>query len=102
MSDNLAEVTREVQARFPEKFGINSRRSDAPAVAAPGAAPAARRSNKQTFDDLPQDAKEAYARFNKMMDGKYSKEEYLSQYIWEERYFMNSIAKTTHYAAGDE
>jgi hypothetical protein len=83
LSDNLAEVTREVRARFPEKFGVNVRRSDASPVAAPGGAPAPRRTNKRTFDDLPQEAKDAYARFNKMMDGKYSKDEYLAQYVWD-------------------
>jgi uncharacterized cupredoxin-like copper-binding protein len=81
LADNLAEVTREVQARFPEKFG-NSRRSDAPAVSAPGGAPPARRTNKRTFDDLPQDAKDAYTKFSKMMPG-YSKEEYLKNYVWD-------------------
>jgi hypothetical protein len=83
LSDNLAEVTREVRARFPEKFGVNVRRSDASAVATPGGAPAPRRTNKRTFDDLPQEAKDAYFRFNKMMDGKYSKDEYLAQYVWD-------------------
>jgi hypothetical protein len=59
--EHLDEVRRDVMERFPDKFG-NARRSDASPVAAPGAPPAARRSNKRTFDDLPQDAKVAYAR----------------------------------------
>ena len=82
LSDNLAEVTREVQSRFPEKFGINLRRSDASAVATPGGAPAARRTNKRTFDDLPQDAKAAYAKYKTWMPD-YSKEEYLRDYVWD-------------------
>jgi hypothetical protein len=40
------------------------------------------RGRGRTFDDLPQEAKDAYARFAKQ-DKKFTKEDYLRDYIWD-------------------
>lgn len=85
IADNLAEVRKEVMARFPEKFG-NPKREGAAAVAAPAAAPRKGKSDKRTYDDLPADAKAACDKYVVMINASkpkvpYSREEYVKLYF---------------------
>jgi len=82
LAENLAEVEREVKARFPEKFG-NPRRSAAAAVATPGATTSVRKSGKKTVADLPPEAKAALAKFKRSIPD-YKDEEYLKMYFGDE------------------
>jgi hypothetical protein len=82
LAENLAEVEREVKARFPEKFG-NPRRQAAAVVATPGAQSQVRRSGKKTVADLPPEAKAALARFKRGMPD-YKDEDYLKMYFEDE------------------
>jgi hypothetical protein len=79
---HLEELSKRVKKAMPDKFK-NPKRDSAPPVApAKRAAP----SNGRTFDDLPADAKKAYADFKDMfksMDKDYTKAEYLANYEWE-------------------
>jgi len=72
------EVEKKVKTRFPEMF-TNPRRDGASAVE--GASPAPVKRGTKTFDDLPKEAKDAYARFAKQIPG-YKKEDYLRNYAW--------------------
>jgi hypothetical protein len=76
MSDRLAEVKKQVMARFPEKFGNPARRAPPTVTTTSMAAP---RSTKKTIKDLPRDAQEAFARFKKAMP-TYTEEEYMQAY----------------------
>jgi hypothetical protein len=77
LKEVFKEVEAEVKSRFPEKFS-NPRREGASAVEG-GTAPVKR--GGKTFDDLPREAKDAYARFAKQIPG-FKKEEYLKNYDW--------------------
>lgn len=80
IAQNLGEVRRRMALTYPEKF-TNERREQPAAVSDPrGGAP--RKTNGRTFDDLPPEAKAAYARFAKQIPG-YKKEQYLAAYQWE-------------------
>jgi hypothetical protein len=76
VSEQLAEVKRQVVARFPEKFG-NPRRQAPPAVATPNNAPPAPK--KKGIASLPKEAQEAFARFKKQMPN-FTEEEYVKLY----------------------
>lgn len=77
LKEIFKEVEVEVKARFPEKF-TNPRREGASSVEG-GTAPVKR--GGKTFDDLPKEAKDAYARFAKQIPG-FKKEDYLRNYDW--------------------
>lgn len=91
-SQRLIEAKRRLIERFPEEFPeehrpapaakTNERRNDAPAVASPSGVNGGKKPKKdKTFDDLPDDAKQQYARFASRIPG-YSKEEYARSYQW--------------------
>lgn len=85
-SEALAETKRRVMEKFPEKFGINPRRSAPSAVQTPGAPRDAKRGNGKSFDDLPEEAKTAFSRLQKNMKERgvdYKPEEYLADYAWD-------------------
>lgn len=73
------QLAKDVKARFPEKF-TNPRREDANFVE--GGDTTKRSKGKKTFEDLPQAAKTAYAKFSQQMKG-FTKEQYLSDYQWD-------------------
>jgi len=77
LEEVFAEVEKKVRHRFSELF-TNPRREGASAVE--GATVPIKRGGK-TFDDLPREAKDAYARFAKQIPG-FKKEEYLKNYDW--------------------
>lgn len=85
ITENLAEVRKEVVSRFPEKFG-NPKREAAAAVATPAAGARKGKSDKKTYDDLPADAKKACDRYVTMINAAkpktpYTREEYVSLYF---------------------
>lgn len=113
MAQNLAAVEAEVRNRFPERMGGrrqpaardpdpdagvdddtrnngqggggDDRRNDPPAVIpSSGANPAPRRrANRFSFDGMPQDSKDQYTRYVKVLDGKgapLTKEEWAADY----------------------
>ena len=94
MSQNLAEVERRVRdsAVFKSKFRTapamtagaeNPRREEAAAVTASSADSPRRTQQRFTFDGMPKDAKDAYARYAAMLAGKgepLTKEEYSRDY----------------------
>lgn len=75
----LAEATREVKTRFPEKFGNPNRQQPSDVFSGSDSPPAAK--GKRSFADLPQDAKAACNKFVKQ--GWLTKDEYLATYNWE-------------------
>jgi hypothetical protein len=78
------EVTKRVKKAFPHKFG-NPRRNDAGSVES-GTEVTLKKKSGRTFDDLPADAKKTYERLAKqfkMAKQEFTKEEYLSNYVWE-------------------
>lgn len=96
LDQNLAEVERRMRQQFPEQVGgrraapttrqtddDNPRRDD-PAAVAPSSGGAPRRTQQRfTFDGMPKDAKDAYQRYAKMLEGKgapLTKEEYAKDY----------------------
>ena len=78
LSENLAEVRREVIDRFPDKFGNPKR--ERPQVVATPASPPPRKQGGKTFEDLPVEARAAYERAKRWMPD-YKKEEYLKTYF---------------------
>ena len=77
------QITKAVKEQFPDKFK-NARRNGAAAVEDAGGAGAAKRGNGKSFQDLPSDAKETFARFVKQ--GLYenntkAKAEYAEEYF---------------------
>jgi hypothetical protein len=80
-ADFLTEVTRRVREEFPEKFS-NQRRSAPAAVEGAGAKvlDMAARRRERRFEDLPKEAQEACARFEK--NGMCTREEYVKNYDW--------------------
>lgn len=72
-------LTDEVEKRFPDEFG-NKNRHRPSSVETGGNRKTD--SGKKTFDDLPKEAKDAYARFEKDIPG-FTKEEYVENYDWE-------------------
>ena len=61
----------------------NPRRSEPAAVAASSPSRGAQRTNPRSFDAIPKESKDAFARYAKMMNGKgapLTKEEWASDY----------------------
>ena len=79
--DNLGRVKDRIAQMFPDKFD-NPRRQRAAAVSS-SASPITPKSKHKTVNDLPQDAKEALARFKRQMP-TFTDEEYLRNYYGEE------------------
>lgn len=77
----LAETKRRTVEKFPEKFGINTMREGAAAVATPSGQAVARKSTKKTYEDLPADAKQACDKFVRTIPG-YTREKYIQAYDW--------------------
>lgn len=77
--DHLDEVRADVLSRFPEKFE-NKKRTEAAAVAAPGAPDTAKRGKIPSYENWPADAKEGYQKFKRMMPD-YKPEEYAAIYF---------------------
>ena len=82
LEQNLAEVSKEVRRRFPEKF--RNERRDTPAVTgATGKRDGSRSGTPgRSYDDLPAEAKAACDRFVKNIPG-YTRKEYLASYPWD-------------------
>lgn len=93
--DSLADVTESMKALRPDLFEDRvsndfledispegPRRGAAPVHTPSGGGRRWRRGNGRTFDDLPPEAKDAYARFHKQ-DPKFTKDDYLRDYIWD-------------------
>lgn len=90
LSENFAKAKSQVQAKFPEKFGINPRRNDAPAVTTTTTTRAIK-SKKLGYDDLPAEAKAICDKFVKTIPPRkdkttgtlvpYSREEYCLTYF---------------------
>lgn len=82
--DALIETKRRVAEKFPERFGINPRRSGKGAVTdSREAAPRRKKAGERSFEDLPQDAQETYERLRVQFANrgdKYTKEEYVADY----------------------
>lgn len=79
-------ISDEVKTRFPEKFK-NQNREKGNSVDTGETEGRRKSSGKRTFDDLPQEAKDAYknwARTFKESGKEYTKEEYLKNYEWDE------------------
>ena len=74
------EVTKHVKEKFSNKF--ENQKKTIPAATESGIDTLPVRS-KHGFADLPEDAKAAYNHFKRLMP-KYTKEEYMSQYNWDE------------------
>lgn len=72
------ELTKRVHDTFPDEFGNKNR--DKPSLVESGAPSSP--SSKRTFDNLPTDAKEAFAQFAKDIPGL-TKEQFVEQYDWE-------------------
>lgn len=83
LSDRLAKVKAEVMARFPEKFGVNTRRDAPGAVGASDSPRTTAKRGGKSYDDLPPDAKRACDKFVKTIP-KFTREQYLKTYAWGE------------------
>lgn len=80
--ESLEDVRVTIEATRPDLFE-NPRREAAPSVRTPtGGTGRKERGRGRTFDDLPQEAKDAYTRFAKQ-DKKFTKDDYLRDYIWD-------------------
>lgn len=90
---NLMEVQRRMRAQFPVETGVraaaappaedNSRRAEPAAVAASSASASRAPVNRQSFDAMPKDSKDAYLKYVKILDGKgapLTKEEWAGTY----------------------
>lgn len=77
LEEVFEEVGKKVRNRFPENFS-NHRREGSSTVE--GVTAPVKRGGK-TFDDLPKEAKDAYARFAKQIPN-FKKEDYLRNYDW--------------------
>jgi hypothetical protein len=72
------ELTKRVHDTFPDEFGNKNR--DKPSLVESGTPSSP--SSKRTFDNLPSDAKEAFAQFAKDIPGL-TKEQFVEQYDWD-------------------
>jgi hypothetical protein len=72
------ELTKRVHETFPDEFGNKNRSKPNTVEDATPSSP----SSKHTFDNLPADAKEAYAQFKRDIPG-FTKEQFVEQYDWE-------------------
>lgn len=78
----LSETKQKTMERFPDKFGINTKRDEASAVSTPGGVAQPRRKAGRTYDDLPAEAKKACDKFVKTIP-KYTREDYCKNYDWD-------------------
>lgn len=78
----LTETKQKTMDRFPDKFGINTKRDEAPTVGTPGGVAQPRRKAGKTYDDLPSEAKKACDKYVKQIPG-YTREQYCKQYEWD-------------------
>lgn len=78
-AESFEKLTEQIKEQFPERFENPARRS-APAVARPGGKSPPKKT--KTFDDLPKEAKDAYREIARH-DPKYTKEDYVKDYIWD-------------------
>lgn len=78
-ADSLDAVRSEIERRFPEHFE-NARRSAAPSVRTPAPANGGKKPTGKTVNDLPSEAKDALARFKRLIPG-YTDAEYLKEYF---------------------
>jgi hypothetical protein len=100
LEQNLAEVERRMKAQFPDRVGAPRRpparqENDDPDDDPPGrqtvtassaAAVPRRATGRRTFDAMPKEAKDAYAKYAKLLEGKgapFTKEEYSTNY-WDQ------------------
>lgn len=81
-SELLAETKQKTMERFPDKFGINTRRDEAGAVTAPGGVVQPRKKAGKTYEDLPPEAKKACDKFVRQIPN-YSREQYVKNYEWD-------------------
>jgi hypothetical protein len=86
-AESFEQLTDQVKEMFPDRFaegdgddGADEPRRRPAAVRRPGGRPPAK--NGKAFDDLPADAKAAYAAIA-AHDPKYTKDKYLKDYIWD-------------------
>lgn len=78
------EVTKKVKSAWPQKFG-NPRRNDPPSVENGGKSSTKKKSGR-TFDDMPPSAKDSFGKLQKQFKAQgieYTKDEYLSNYVWD-------------------
>ena len=78
----LDDVRKEVVARFPERFGVNTRRTAPNSVSRPSA-PGNRKGNGIAFKDLPREDRESFKRMQRIMEekgDKYTEEEFVRDY----------------------
>lgn len=80
--DNLAAVRKKIEVLHPHLFENTRRSAPAPVIPPSGGGGRRQRGNSRTFEDLPQDAKDAYTRFHKQ-DPKFTKDDYLRDYMWD-------------------
>ena len=78
----LAETKKRTMNKFPEKFGINTRREEPASVSTPSGQVTTQRSRKKTYDDLPAEAKSACDKFVKTIPG-YTRDKYVAAYDWD-------------------
>lgn len=80
---HLDAMTERVKELMPQKFK-NPKRDDPPPL---GSAKRGQQGNGHTFADLPKEAQDAYYEFKEMIEGqgkKYTKDQYLKNYEWED------------------
>lgn len=87
-AEQLEEAEKEVKKRFPELFDEEQApaKKAAPGVSQPGSRAVNARSRKNSFDDLPAEAKAAWANFDRDFKRRgfekgYPKEEYAKEYF---------------------
>lgn len=84
LSQNLDKVTAITRGKFPEEFGINPRREQAPTTVSPASSTTRQPGKKKLgYEDLPPDAKAACDRYVKNIPG-YKVQEYLDVYFSED------------------
>lgn len=86
LTERLAKVKAEVQRRFPEKFGMNTRRQAPSVVGSSNGAPP-RPKNEKSYDNLPAEAKKACDKLVVQMKSHkkpFTRDEYVANYEWPE------------------
>jgi len=74
----LNEVEKRIKKAFPEKFS-NPKKDELPEVE--GGRPSPTKKSKKTYEDLPQEARQACDEF--VVQGLMTKDQYVSMYEWE-------------------
>ena len=78
----LSAIAEDARRLFPERTSASSGGEQGPGSLDSGGRTSGRPTGKKGFEDLPQDAKDAYYRFEKVIPD-YSKAKYLKSYEWE-------------------